>query len=181
MPSLLAGVATVPLVYVLGARTVGRAAGLAGAALLALSPFAIFYASEARAYALMTLIVVLSTLALLRALETNERRWRVAFALLQAAAMYSHYTAVFVLAAQFGWAFLAHPDRRLPLFLSSAAAAVLFAPWVPLMIDDSNAPNQRIIGAFEPFGVRTVARNTGRLVDGGPSPRSPTCPARRRS
>ena len=89
MPSLLAGVATVPLVYVLGARTVGRAAGLAGAALLALSPFAIFYASEARAYALMTLIVVLSTLALLRALETNERRWWAAFALLQAAAMYS--------------------------------------------------------------------------------------------
>ncbi len=168
MPSLIAGVATVPLVYVLGARTVGRAAGLAGAALFALSPFAIFYASEARAYALMTLIVVLSTLALLRALETNERRWWVAFALLQAAAMYSHYTAVFVLAAQFGWAFLTHPERRLPLFLSSAAAAVLFAPWVPLMIDDSNAPNQRIIGAFEPFGVKTVARNTGRLVDGGP-------------
>jgi mannosyltransferase len=168
MPSLLAGVATVPLVYVLGARTVGRAAGLAGAALFALSPFAIFYASEARAYALMTLIVVLSTLALLRALETNERRWWVAFALLQAAAMYSHYTAAFVLAAQFGWAFLTHADRRLPLFLSSAAAAVLFAPWVPMMIDDSNAPNQRIIGEFEPFGVRTVARNTGRLVDGGP-------------
>ena len=168
MPSLLAGVATVPLVYVLGARTVGRAGGLAGAALFALSPFAIFYASEARAYALMTLIVVLSTLALLRALETNERRWWVAFALLQAAAMYSHYTAVFVLAAQFGWAFLTHPERRLPLFLSSAGAAVLFAPWVPLMIDDSNAPNQRIIGAFEPFGVKTVARNTGRLVDGGP-------------
>jgi mannosyltransferase len=168
MPSLLAGVATVPLVYVLGARTVGRAAGLAGAALFALSPFAIFYASEARAYALMTLILVLSTLALLRALETNERRWWAGFALLQAAAMYSHYTAVFVLAAQFGWAFLARPGRRRPLFLASAAAAVLFAPWVPLMIDDSNAPNQEIIGALEPFGVNTVARNTGRLVDGGP-------------
>jgi mannosyltransferase len=168
MPSLLAGVATVPLVYVLGARTVGRAAGLAGAALFALSPFAIFYASEARAYALMTLILVLSTLALLRALETNERSWWAAFALLEAAAMYSHYTAVFVLAAQFGWAFLARPGRRRPLFLASAAAAVLFAPWVPLMIDDSNAPNQEIIGALEPFGVNTVARNTGRLVDGGP-------------
>ena len=89
MPSLIAGVATVPLVYVLGARTVGRTAALAGTALFALSPFAIFYASEARAYALMTLLVVLSTLSLLRALETNERRWWVAFTLLQAAAMYT--------------------------------------------------------------------------------------------
>jgi hypothetical protein len=168
MPSLIAGVATVPLVYLLGARTVGRAAGLAGAALFALSPFAIFYAGEARAYALMTLLVVLSTLALLQALETNERRWWAVFALLEAASMYTHYTAVFVLAAQAVWALLAHPDRRGPLLVSSGAAALLFAPWVPLMIDDSNAPNQRIIGAFEPFGPRTVARNTGRLVDGGP-------------
>ena len=104
MPSLLAGVATVPLVYVLGRADGGRAAALAGTALFALSPFAIFYASEARAYALMTLLVVLSTLSLLRALETNDRRWWAAFTLLPAAAMYAHYTAVFVLAAQAGWA-----------------------------------------------------------------------------
>ena len=75
--------------YLLGTRTVGRAAALAGTAFFALSPFAIFYATEARAYALMTLLVVLSTLVLLRALETNERRWWVALALLEAAAMYS--------------------------------------------------------------------------------------------
>jgi mannosyltransferase len=168
MPSLLAGVATVPLVYVLGARTVGRAAGLAGTALLALSPFAIFYAGEARAYALMTLLVVLSTLSLLRALETNDPRWWVAFTLLQAASMYAHYTAVFVLAAQAGWALVTHADRRVPLLVSSAVAALLFAPWLPEMAADSNAPNQRIIGAFEPFGLKTVARNTGRLTDGGP-------------
>jgi mannosyltransferase len=168
MASLLAGAATVPLVYVLGARTVGRAAALAGTAFFALSPFAIFYASEARAYALMTLLVVLSTLSLLRALETNDRRWWAAFALLQAASMYTHYTAAFVLAAQAGWALLTHRDRRVPLLVSSGAAALLFLPWLPEMIDDSNAPNQRIIGAFEPFGFETVARNTARLTDGGP-------------
>jgi hypothetical protein len=63
---------------------------------------------------------------------------------------------------------LTQPDRRRPLLVASGAAALLFAPWVPEMIDDSNAPNQRIIGQFEPFGLETVARNTGRLVDGGP-------------
>src|SRR5262245_26310394 len=146
MPSLLAGVATVPLVYVLGARTVGRAGALAGTAFFALSPFAIFYASEARAYALMTLLVVLSTLCLLRALETDDKRWWAAFALLQAAAMYSHYTAAFVLAAQGVWALLTHPSRRVQVLVSTGAAALLFAPWVPDMLDDSNAPNQRIIG-----------------------------------
>lgn len=168
IPSLVAGVATVPLVYVLGARTLGRTAALAGTALFALSPFAIFYATEARAYALMTLLVLLSTLVLLRALETNERRWWVALALLEAAAMYSHYTAVFVLGAQAGWAALTHRERLRGLLLSAGAAVLLFAPWLPFMVDDSNAPNQAIIGALEPFGPATVARNVGRLVDGGP-------------
>jgi mannosyltransferase len=168
MPSLIAGVATVPLVYVLGVRTVGRSAALAGTGLFALSPFAIFYAAEARAYALMTLLVVLSTLALLRALETDDRRWWVALALLVLAAMYAHYTAIFVLAAQAGWAAWTHRERLRPLVLAHAGAVLLYLPWVPFAIDDSNAPNQRVIGALEPFGPATVARNTGRLVDGGP-------------
>jgi mannosyltransferase len=168
VPSLLAGVATVPLVYLLGARTVGRNPALAGAGLFALSPFAIFYATEARAYALMTLLVVLSTLTLLQALDTNERRWWVALGLLEAAAVYSHYTAVFVLGAQAIWAALVHRDRVRGVLLSALGAVVLFAPWVPFMLDDSRAPNQEIIGALEPFGPATVARNIGRLVDGGP-------------
>ena len=41
-PSFLAGVAAIPLVYLLGARTVGRAAALVAAAITALSPFMIF-------------------------------------------------------------------------------------------------------------------------------------------
>jgi mannosyltransferase len=168
LPSLLAGVATVPLVYVLGARTVGRNAALAGAGLFALSPFAIFYATEARAYALMTLLAVLSTLTLLRAIDSNERRWWVVLGLLEAAAMYSHYTAVFVLAAQACWAALAHRERVRGVLLSSLGAVILFAPWLPFMRDDAKAPNQAIIGALEPFGPATVARNVGRLVDGDP-------------
>ena len=50
-PSLFFGNATVPVVYLLGTRTVGRAAALAGAAFAALSPYAVLYATEARAYA----------------------------------------------------------------------------------------------------------------------------------
>src|SRR5918999_1488027 len=47
LPSLLAGSATIPLVYMLGQRTVGSRAGLVGAAVLALSPFMIHYSVEA--------------------------------------------------------------------------------------------------------------------------------------
>jgi uncharacterized membrane protein len=51
LPSLLAGVASIPAIYLLGTRTVGRPAALVAAALTTLSPFMIYYATEARSYA----------------------------------------------------------------------------------------------------------------------------------
>jgi hypothetical protein len=168
LPSLLAGVATVPLVYVLGLLTVGRRAAMVGAALFALSPLAIFYATEARAYALMTLLVVLSAIALLKAIETNDRRWWVALAVLDAGAMYAHYTSIFVLAAQAGWALWTQRTLVRQLLLAHAGAALLYAPWLPFLIEDSDAPAQKVIGVLEPFGAATVVRNLGKLAAGGP-------------
>jgi mannosyltransferase len=168
VPSLLAGVATVPLVYVLGLLTVGRRAALVAAGLIALSPLAIFYSTEARAYGLMTLLVVLSTIALLKAIETNDRRWWAALAVFDAAAMYSHYTSVFVLAAQAGWALWTQRELRRPLLLAHAGAALLYAPWLPFLMEDQDAPAQKVIGALEPFGAATAVRNLGRLADGSP-------------
>jgi hypothetical protein len=167
MPSLLAGVATVPVVYLLGLRTVGRSAALVGAGLLALSPVAIFYATEARAYALMTLLAALSTIALLQALDTNDRRWWATLALLDAAAMYTHYTAAFVLAAQAAWALFTRRDLLKPLLLAHGAAALLYLPWVPFLLEDADAPAQKLIGALEPFTLDNVVRNLARLGGGG--------------
>jgi 4-amino-4-deoxy-L-arabinose transferase-like glycosyltransferase len=168
VPSLIAGVATVPLIYVLGVRTVGRSAALVGSAFFALSPVAIFYATEARAYALMTLLVVLSTLALVQALDRNDRRSWAVLAVLEAGAMYTHYTSVFVIAAQTGWALWTRRDLVKPLLLSQVAAAALYLPWVPFLLEDREAPAQKVIGILEPFGLETAARHLARLADGGP-------------
>jgi uncharacterized membrane protein len=88
-PSLVASVATVPLVYVVGLWTVGRGAGLVAAAWFALSPFQIFYGTETRAYALVAALVVLSTYSLLAALDERRLRWWTLFALASAAAVYT--------------------------------------------------------------------------------------------
>ena len=87
VPSLVLGNATVPLVYLLGARTLGRSAGIVGAALIAIAPFAIFYGVEDRAYAALGFFATLSTLTLLEATRTGERRWWIAFALASAAVL----------------------------------------------------------------------------------------------
>lgn len=133
LPSLLFGTATVPLVYLLGARTVGRAPGLVAAAVLAVSPFAVFYGTEARAYATVTFLVVCSALALLVALRRDRPLPWAAFALVAAASLYTHYTAVFPLAALFAWAVWRRPRQRRHLLLAYVAVAALFAPWLPFL------------------------------------------------
>jgi len=73
--SLLAGLAAIPLTYLVGLDTVGRQAATVGATLVALSPFQIFYATEARAYELLMLLCLLATFALLRALRSGRTGW----------------------------------------------------------------------------------------------------------
>ncbi|MFN8125131.1 MAG: glycosyltransferase family 39 protein [Candidatus Nanopelagicales bacterium] len=164
--SLVAGTATIPLTYLLGARTVSRRAGLVAAALMALSPLGIFYSSEARAYALMTVLVLLSTLVLLRALDSSGWVWWVVLAGLYTAAMYSHYTAAFVLLAQAAWALWTRRDRWLPLVLSMGGAALLFLPWLPAFLADGKAPPQKIIGILVPFSPGAFTGQTARLLMG---------------
>ena len=131
LPSIVAGAATVAVAGLLGRRIFDDRAGLAAAALVCVSGFAIYYGSEARSYAPAALAVLASTLLLLRALESPRRLPWVAFAVSAAAAVWFHYTAIFPLAAQFAWALAAHPSRRRGILAGHVGAAALYAPWLP--------------------------------------------------
>ena len=168
LPSLLAGVATVPLVYLLGLRTVGRRAAVVGAGLFTLSPMAIFYATEARAYALMTMLLVLSTLALLRAMETNQWHAWAVFGLLEAGALYTHYTAIFVLGTQAAWGLCTRRALLRQMALAHLGAALLYLPWSSGLQEDRSAPAQKVMAAFTPFTLRSTVEHLERFVAGGP-------------
>ena len=162
LPSLVAGTATIPLVYMLGARTVGRSAGLIGATIFTLSPFMIYYSTEARAYAVMLVLLTASTLALLTAVEGGRARWWVVYAVCSCGALLSHYTAAFPLAAQFAWALWAHRDALRPLLLSNVGVLIGFAPWIPGFIADNNSPTTEILARLSPFTLdyaRTAVEN----------------------
>ena len=104
LPSLVASAATVPFIYWVGLRTVGRRAGVVAAAWFAISPFAIFYGTEGRSYALVTALVALATAALLSALEERRARWWLLYVVVATGAIYSHYIAALVLIPQAVWA-----------------------------------------------------------------------------
>lgn len=168
LPSLIAGTATVPAIWLLGRATVGEWAGVVGAALAAFSPFAVYYGQEARTYALLVLLVTLSTLGLVRALQTDRRRWWALFVLSSAAALYSHYTAVFPLAAQFGWAVWTHPKHRRQILLAHAATAALWAPWLPFYLDQRKNEGIEAIGLLNPLSARSISNGLIQVFVGHP-------------
>ncbi len=158
VPSVVLGTALVPLVYVLGTRTLGRAAGIAAAGIVAVSPFTVFYGGEARAYASLMFFSALSTVALLRALETRSGRWWLAYAACVCAIFYTHYTGVFVVLTQAAWALWFFPESRRRVVLANLVAVVFYGPW--LVTELTNAPTYTRIPALSPRYLLTTLAET---------------------
>jgi mannosyltransferase len=98
--SVLFGVATVPVIYALGRRLFGSAAGLIAAWLLAINAYAVFFSQEARSYALAIFLVSLSSWLLARNLQQPAAARWLAYAIVSALAVYAHIFAALVIFAQ---------------------------------------------------------------------------------
>jgi hypothetical protein len=159
LPSLLAGIASIPLVYAVGAKALSRAAGLIAALAFSLSPFMVGYAVNGRVYAVAIALLLASTLAMLYAASTKRTGWWVAYGAFSCAAMYSHYTVAFVLLAQLGWLAWAHRGELRPALIANVGAAVLYLPWLPSALEDFDSPTIGILQQLQGdgFGVKRAA------------------------
>jgi uncharacterized membrane protein len=128
--SAAAGVATVPVAYLLGAELRGRRAGLIAAALVAVNPMLLWYSQEARAYALFVLLTAISSLYFVRTLDRGHRRDSIGWGIASALALATHYFAAFPIAAEAIW-LLRRRGRgtgAFPGLWIVAAAGLLLAP-----------------------------------------------------
>jgi 4-amino-4-deoxy-L-arabinose transferase-like glycosyltransferase len=126
LPSLIASTALIPLLYLAGRDVYDRRAGLAAAGLGTVAPFAVWYAEEARMYALFMLFALLAAWAQLRVLRDGRRRDWLAWAASAAALVYTQYfSLLFVVVQQLGFvaALAARRDDR-------AALRALALPWL---------------------------------------------------
>jgi hypothetical protein len=147
LPSLLAVEAGVLLLALLGGRLFG-AAGLFWTGLCAqISPYLLFYAMEARNYALWFFAVALGAYAMTRCLEAIASRrpaadaavWAAAWAGANALGLWTHLFHTFALLEQVivlaGLAFVLRPPRpiarrcALVSAASYATSLLLFLPW----------------------------------------------------
>jgi len=129
--SVLFSILTLPLVYRLARTLLNRRAAALALGLTAFSPFMLWFAQEAKMYALHMAVATASTLMLLEAFRRGKVwRW-IAYGLLVSPVLYSHLFGGFLLAAQgvmsivLGWK---RPKRWLAYGMTILAVVLAHLP-----------------------------------------------------
>jgi mannosyltransferase len=128
LPALVAFAACPPVLGLVTARLLGRTAGVAAAALLALSPFGVYYGQEGRTYAFALLFSLVAVLALQRALQRPTVRRFAVYAAAVALTGYSHDFALLTVLAHPFLVWRHGPQARRGFVLALAGAAVALIP-----------------------------------------------------
>ncbi|NJN94880.1 MAG: hypothetical protein HC875_12665 [Anaerolineales bacterium] len=154
--------------------------------LAALSPLYIAYAQEVRSYAMITFLALASTFILWRILfsdrrpKTRDRRWlTIAYILLGAACLYTHYFSIFLLIfhnlAWLVWTFRGGENRAtrfITWIVSQAGILLLFTPQLFLALRQiTSYTNPNLIPPrLSDFILRTwQAYTTGLTLDPQPA------------
>jgi len=137
--SVLAAILALPCVYWLARELFDANVARLATALVALSPFHVLYAQEAREYSLWILATLLSSIALWRASAApSAKAWLLYFAAVTMG-LYTHTLhllvllahAAFILASKYRRTGESPWSRSLGGFLAASAAALLaFSPWI---------------------------------------------------
>jgi mannosyltransferase len=180
-------VVTLPVGWFCGKRLGGRVLAWTTVVLLASAPFAVYYATESRMYALVILLTGCGFLALGRAVDTPRPGNLIAVAVVTAALLYTQYWAVYLVAMVGMWLVVSvfrsrrhgHPEAApWAALIAVAAGVVLFVPWVPTFIYQAKytgtpwaaPPNfSAVINALTGFtdnqgSTLQTATNQGRLL-----------------
>src|SRR3954451_2693761 len=172
--SATAGVATIPVAYLICAELRGPRTGIVAAALVATNPMLIWYSQEARGYALLVLFAAISLLFFVRALRRGDRRDTVWWAVSSALALCTHYFAIFPIAVEALLLARARRQEALAALIGLGAACAALAPLALVQI--SHADNTNWISQLSlPYrlgetGVAFAVGGTGYLIAGPVSP-----------
>ena len=163
LPSALAGTLLILMGYHLARRAWpddGAWPALATAAIVAVSPMAVYVSREARAYSAAGLLMTAGLIALVtvlrRAADGETIGWGAPLAWVASAALgfYTHYLCVVAFAAQgaaaawLGWRVARGSRRRILTMCAVSAAAVvlLSAPWTGVLIRHAGLPSAQWAG-----------------------------------
>jgi len=134
-------VATLPFAWWAGSRVGGRLVGAWTLFIAALSPYAVHYATEARMYSLVMLLVLAGVVAVYASLERTRVLPLVGVAIVAGALLWAHYWSLYLVGVTGAYVLaiaIWRPARRRAALWCAAAIAVgssTFLLWVPSLLD----------------------------------------------
>ena len=156
LPSLIAGIALVPVMGWIGRLLYDRRTGWIAAVLATIAPFGVWYSQEARMYSLFMLFAALAVGAQVQALRRGRTVDWVLYGAATAAMLWTQYFAVLPVLVQQrrspSCCGVTGHDRRAPRTLlrgwlvASAVVAVASLPLMPILLDQLAAYSNRGVG-----------------------------------
>jgi hypothetical protein len=110
-PSMLAGTAAVPLIFLVGRKLGGIMLGLTGAFLLTVSPYLLWYSQDAKMYPLALCITLASVYLFLRGLESDKKGWWIAYVIITTLGFYIHLMTVLIVGVELVFFFLSQKSE----------------------------------------------------------------------
>ncbi|MGB2693411.1 MAG: glycosyltransferase family 39 protein [Thermodesulfobacteriota bacterium] len=155
--SVLMGLLALPCVYWLSRELFdSRKVACLAVAIVAVSPFHLIYAQEARLYSIWTVTVLLSSAVLLRALSRRSKLWWILYGLSILLGIYTFTLFALVIAAH-GFYVLAInlpeikfqpikvPGNLISYALSTIVALILFLPWAYLLVRNLSRAQNNLV------------------------------------
>ena len=138
----LFGVAPLPLMWIAGRRLGGTTVAWSALILLAASPFAVRYATEARQYSLVVMLVLIGYLAVAELLERpDSRRAAIGAGVVTGALLLTHYWALYLLVVTGVTLVVVARRASSPArdgarrgLVAMAVGSLAFLPWLPTFL-----------------------------------------------
>ncbi len=157
-------VLSIPAIFTLGRRVAGPPAGAIAAVLLAIHPLTLQWGQQLRGYSLATLLTIVATTLLLRAVDDPEdRRRAVVYALVAAVATYAHFFAGIVVVAHALWLVVRRPLPRRLVVTAALTYVVAVAPLVEYFLTRRGDP----LNWVRDDDILVVIRDTAYGLTGG--------------
>ncbi len=179
LPALI-GVVAIAALYQLNRVAFSPRAGLTGAMVMAVSPFAVYLSQEARHYTLPMLLVILALLGLYQVqTDLYQRQFRpgiwIGWIMVNSLGFYVHYFFLLAFVAQVATLLVniltfkslptVHPSpytlhRRRALMavtLATTAVCLAYLPWLPTFLSHISRPETNWMKPFEPDWMDTIA------------------------
>jgi mannosyltransferase len=138
LPSILAGTASILVLYLIVRSLLGTRAALLAALGLAVAPFAVSYSDYSRGFMVAGLGVLLALLGAQRLASGGRRRWWWIYALGATCTLYSEYYAGLYVLAILGALLAIGRPRRTEVLLLGLIPFLLYLPWVHELVRSIN-------------------------------------------